>query len=274
MLCPSSLPASSTPAKSTRAGPSISSGTATIPRSSPRSRIPTLNSVLRPWWGKLWAGMQYVLARRGPLSLSLNQAGGFFRTRADLVRPNMQLYVQAISTVTAETGTRPLLNPDPFEAFNLGLSNCRPTSRGSIMIRSSDPAAHPRIVANAFGTSHDVEEMLDAVKFLRRLAAAPSLAAIIEAELKLGPVCQSDDELIADFRQRSGTVYHPVGTCRMGPQAATAVVDPRLRVHGIAGLRVVDCSIMPHIIAGNTNAAAMMIGAKGAAMILEDALRP
>ena len=235
-----------------------------------RSRIPTLNSTLRPWWGKLIAGMQYVLARRGPLSLSLNQAGGFFRTRPDLPRPNMQLYLQAISTLTAQTGTRPLLNPDPFDAFNLGLSSCRPTSRGSILIKSADPTAHPRIVANGFSTEHDVAEMLDAVKFLRKLAATPSLSAVIEAELAPGPACQSDDELIADFRQRSGTVYHPVGTCRMGPDASDAVVDSQLRVHGMSGLRVIDASIMPNIVAGNTNAAALMIGAKGAALVLED----
>ncbi len=236
-----------------------------------KSRVPTLNGVLRPWWGKLIAGMQYVLARSGPLSLSLNQAGGFFRTRPDLAQPNMQLYFQAISTLTANKGTRPLLNPDPFEAFNLGLSSCRPTSRGSIMIKSADPTDHPRIVANGYSTEADVAEMLDAVKFLRKLAATPSLAAVIEAELAPGPECRTDDELIADFRKRSGTVYHPVGTCRMGPDAASAVVDPRLRVHGIGGLRVVDASIMPNIVAGNTNAAALMIGAQGATMILEDA---
>ena len=236
-----------------------------------RSKIPTLNSVLRPWWGKLWAGMQYVFARRGPLSLSLNQAGGFFRTSPDLVRPNMQLYFQAISTLTAQKGSRPLLNPDPFEAFSLGLSSCRPTSRGSIMIRSADPTVQPAINANAFATGHDIEEMLAAVKFLRKLADTPSLSAVIAEELAPGPACQSDDDLIADIRARSGTVYHPVGTCRMGPDASSAVVDARLCVHAVGGLRVVDCSIMPNIISGNTNAAAIMIGAKGAQMILEDA---
>jgi choline dehydrogenase len=235
-----------------------------------RSRIPTLNSTLRPWWGKLWAGMQYVFARKGPLSLSMNQAGGFFRTSPDLPRPNMQLYVQAISTLTADKGTRPLLNPDPFDAFNLGLSNCRPTSRGSIAIKSADPAVAPRIQPNAFGTKHDVDEMLSAVKFLRTLAATPALAAVIEEELMPGPVCSTDEDLVADFRRRSGTVYHPVGTCRMGPDASGAVVDPRLRVYGVSGLRVIDASIMPSIVAGNTNAAALMIGAKGAALVLED----
>ena len=236
-----------------------------------RSRIPTLNGALRPWWGKFRAGVHYAVLRRGPLSLSLNQAGGFFRTSPDLARPNMQLYLQAITTVTARTGARPLLNPDPFEAFSLGLSNCRPTSRGNIAIRSKDPAQAPRIVANAYATQSDRDEMLAAVKFLRKLASTPSLSSVIDEELLPGPTCQDDAALLADIAARSGTVFHPVGTCRMGPEAASAVVDARLRVHGITGLRVIDASIMPNIIAGNTNAAAMMIGAKGAEMVLQDA---
>ena len=235
-----------------------------------RSRVSTLNGALRPWWGKLSAGAQYLAFGRGPLSLSLNQCGGFFRTAPELPRPNMQLYLQAISTLTAAKGSRPLLNPDPFEAFSLGLSNCRPTSRGSIAIRSHDPLDAPKIIANAYATEHDRMEMLAAVKFLRKLAAMPSLAAVIAEELRPGSGCQSDDDLLADIAARSGTVYHPVGTCRMGPDAATAVVDPRLRVHGIDGLRMIDASIMPNIVSGNTNAAAIMIGAKGAEMVLED----
>ena len=237
-----------------------------------RSKLPTINGQLHPWWGKLREGVRYLLLRRGPLSLSLNQAGGFFRSSPDLARPNMQLYFQAISTITAKKGSRPLLNPDPFEAFSLGLSNCRPASRGSIMIGSRDPGQQPKITANAFGAEHDRAEMLAGVKFLRKLAAMPSLAAVIEEELAPGPACVSDADLQADIAKRSGTVYHPVGTCRMGPGAAEAVVDARLRVHGIGGLRVIDASIMPNIVSGNTNAAAIMIGAKGADMALEDAV--
>ena len=235
-----------------------------------RSKIPTLNGALRPWWGKLRAGAQYLLLGRGPLSLSLNQAGGFFRTSPDLIRPNMQLYLQTISTLTAGKGSRPLLNPDPFEAFSLGLSNCRPTSRGNIMICSADPTVAPKIVPNAYSTEKDRVEMLAAVKFLRKLADTPSMSSVIAEELRPGPACQSDAELMADIAQRSGTVFHPIGTCRMGPDMGSAVVDARLRVHGIDGLRVIDCSIMPNIISGNTNAAAIMIGAKGADMVLQD----
>jgi len=237
-----------------------------------RVNQPTLNERLSPWWGKLIAGAQYLLTRSGPLSLSINHGGGFFRTDPSLDRPNMQLYYQAMSTTSGEVTTeRPLTNPDPFPGVGLGLSTCRPTARGHLAIRSADPHEAPSIHANAFGTDHDVEEMLAAVKFLRVLASQPGLAAVIEEELLPGPAVVTDEALIADFRARSGTVYHPSCTCRMGPDAADTVVDARLRVHGMEGLRVVDASAFPNLIAGNTNAPTMMLARKGAGLILEDA---
>ncbi|RWO61841.1 GMC family oxidoreductase N-terminal domain-containing protein [Mesorhizobium sp.] len=235
-----------------------------------RGRLPTLNQILRPWWGKLMVGMQYMLMRSGPLSLSMNNAGGFFRTDPATARPNMQLYFQAFSTVIPKSGERPILTPDPWPGFSIGLSNCRPSSRGEIMIRSANPRDYPKIVANAFSTEADVAEMLAAVKFIRKIAAMPAMAEIIEEEVLPGLSITSDADIIQDFRKRSGTVYHPVSTCRMGPDATAAVVDPRLRVHGLAGLRVIDASIFPDNITGNTNAAAIMTGWKGAELVLED----
>lgn len=236
-----------------------------------RMTVPTYNDELRPWWGKLVAGMKYVLAGAGPLAKSINHAGGFFRTSPDLPRPNMQLYMQAFSTLIPREGERPLLTPDPFPGMSLGLSNCRPTSKGHIRLRSADPFEHPVITANAFSTDHDVQEMLLAVKYLRHLAAQPALARLIAEELRPGPEVVTDEAIIADFRARSGTVYHPSCTCRMGPDPATSVVDARLRVHGVAGLRVVDASSFPNLIAGNTNAPSMLMGWKGAEYILQDA---
>ncbi|MDR6632123.1 choline dehydrogenase [Phyllobacterium sp. 1468] len=235
-----------------------------------RANVPSLNQVLRPWWGKALAGMEYLLLRSGPLSISMNQGGGFFRSDPSRRRANMQLYFQAFSTLVPKNGERPILTPDPWPGFSIGLSNGRPTSTGSIHIRSSDPMEQPRIVPNAFSTDHDVAEMLDAVKFLRKIAATPTMSKLIVEELLPGPACQRDEELITDFRRRSGTVYHPVSTCRMGPDATQSVVDPRLRVHGVERLRIIDCSVFPNIISGNTNAAAMMVGAKGADLVLED----
>jgi len=235
-----------------------------------KARVPTLNQVLRPWWGKLLVGMQYLALRTGPLSMSMNQGGGFFRSDPSRARPNMQLYFQVFSTVLPKAGERPILSPDPFPGFSIGLSNCRPSSRGEILIRSADPTVHPRITVNAYSTEGDVSEMLDAVKFLRRIAAQAPMSDIIAEEVLPGPSITSDADLIQDFRRRSGTVYHPVSTCRMGPDATTSVVDPRLRVHGISGLRVIDASIFPDNITGNTNAAAIMTGWKGAELVLED----
>jgi choline dehydrogenase len=182
----------------------------------------------------------------------------------------MQLYMQAFSTLIPKVGERPLLTPDPFSGFSLGLSNCRPSSRGFIEIASNDPLHHPRIVANAYSTDEDVSEMLDAVKFLRKIAAAEPLAGLIAEELRPGATCVSDEELIFDIRQRSGTVYHPSCACRMGKDPKTSVVDPHLRVHGTQHLRVCDASIFPSLIAGNTNAPSMMVGWRGAEIILND----
>lgn len=235
-----------------------------------RSREPTLNQLLRPWWGKAWTGLRYVLMRSGPLSLSMNNAGGFFRTDASRNRPNMQLYFQAFSTVIPKAGERPILSPDPWPGFSIGLSNCRPTSRGEILIRTADARDHPKIVANALSTPDDVAEMLAAVKFLRRIAAQPAMAEVIAEEILPGASVASDEALIQDFRSRSGTVYHPVSTCRMGPDSARSVVDPRLRAHGVSGLRVIDASVFPSNISGNTNAPCIMTGWKGAEMVLED----
>jgi choline dehydrogenase len=233
-----------------------------------RMTVPTFNDILRPWWGKLLVGMQWMFLGRGPLSKSINQGGGFFRTRADLDRPNMQLYMQAFSTLLPKAGERPILSPDPFSGMSLGLSNCRPTSRGEITLKSADPFMHPRIVANAYSTHTDVEEMLAAVKFIRRIAAQEPLKSLIAEELRPGPQVQSDDELIADFRSRSGTVYHPSCTCRMGPDPASSVVSPELKVHGAEGLRVCDASVFPTLPGGNTNAPAILVGWLGAERIL------
>ena len=232
-----------------------------------RMNVPTFNDVLRPWWGKLAVGMRWVLTGRGPLAKSINHAGGFFRTDPSLTRPNMQLYMQAFSTLLPRGGERPILTPDPFSGLSIGLSNCRPTSRGSISLKTVDPFDHPRIIANAYSTNHDVAEMLDAVKMVRRIAATEPMQSLIAEELRPGPQVQSDADLIADFRARSATVYHPSCTARMGPDAATSVIDPALRVHGVQNLRVCDAAAFPTLPGGNTNAPAMMLGWRGADII-------
>lgn len=236
-----------------------------------RANVPTLNTQLYPWYGKLLQGLRYVLTRQGPLSLSVNQAGGFIRSRPDLRNPNMQLFFSPLSYTKAPPGVRPLMNPDPFPGFLLAAQPCRPTSRGHLEIRSSDPAEPVAIHPNYLATEFDRQEILEASKLVRKLAAAPSLSDLIEAEIEPGAQVQSDDDLMADCRARAGTVFHPVSTCRMGPDPARDVVDARLRVHGIDRLRVADTSIFPTLTSGNTNSPAIMIGEKAADMILEDA---
>jgi choline dehydrogenase len=214
--------------------------------------------------------LRYVLFRDGPLSLSLNQGGGFVRSHAGLPRPNIQLYFSPLTYERAPIGKRPLMNPDPFPGFIVSASPCRPTSTGQIEIRSGDWRDPPSIQPNCLSTVHDVAELLAGARLLRRLAATPSLGAVIAAELKPGAGVETDEALVADIRQRSYSVFHPVGTCRMGPDPAACVVDARLRVHGLDGLRVIDASIFPTLTSGNTNAPAMMVGEKGADLILEE----
>ena len=235
-----------------------------------RAKVPTLNDQLYPWWGKLWHGLRYVLTQRGPLSLGVNQAGGFVRSRADLTHPNLQLFFSPVSYTKAPPGQRPLMNPDPFPGFLLSAQPTRPTSLGHLEITSRDPFQAPAIHPNYLATDHDLQEMVEGARFLRRLAQTPALAQVIEAEVAPGPDCQSDADIVADIRARAGTVFHPVSTCRMGPDARGDVVDSRLRVYGTERLRVIDASIFPSLISGNTNAPAIMVGEKGADLILQD----
>jgi choline dehydrogenase len=233
-----------------------------------RSRVPTLNQELGSVAARLWAGASFLLRGRGPLALSMNQGGGFVRTRPERDRANVQLYFQAISTHEAKSGTRPLTGPDPFPGFSIGLSNCVTTSRGSISLASADPFAQPAIRPNSLATAQDRQDVLDGLHLLRRIAAQPAMAEVIVEELAPGPLVVGDDAMLADFRARCGTVYHPSCTCRMGPDADSAVVDAQLRVHGLEGLRVVDASIFPQLISGNTNAPVMMVASRAADLIL------
>lgn len=235
-----------------------------------KSRLPTLNDQLHAWRGKLWHGLRYLLTRRGPLSLGLNQAGGFVRTRPGLSRPNMQLFFSPVSYTKAPPRTRPLMNPDPFSGFMMAAQPTRPVSRGHIEIKSADPFTAPAIHPNYLSAESDVREMVEGFRYIRKLADAPALADIIECEVQPGLGVQSDDEVIAGIRAGASTVFHPVSTCCMGPDPKTDVVDARLRVHGVANLRVVDASIFPTLTSGNTNAPAIMVGEKGADMIMAD----
>ena len=236
-----------------------------------KTNTPTLNNQLNPLLGKIRAGFRYVLDRSGPLSLSVNQSGGFVRSDASKQYPDLQLYFSPVSYTQTPLSERKLLNPDPFSAFLLSHNPCRLTSRGHIALASADPATHPLIHPNYLATQSDIDDVLAGNRLLRQLAHTRPLADIITEEIFPGTEIEGDEALLADFRARADTVYHPTSTCMMGPAPATSVVDARLRVHGVQGLRVVDASVFPNITSGNTNAPTVMVAEKGADMILEDA---
>ncbi|MBL8830890.1 MAG: GMC family oxidoreductase N-terminal domain-containing protein [Rhodospirillales bacterium] len=233
-----------------------------------RAHVPTLNQTFGSWTGKIAAALRYLFDRGGPMALSVNQGGGFVRSRDGLDRPNMQLYFSPLSYTRTPPGKRPLMRPDPFPGFLLSAQPCRPTSRGHIEIASTDPGAPPSIFPNSLSTEHDRQEMVEGARLLRRLADTPAFRAVIDAEMLPGRDVRSDEEHLADIRRRGSTVFHPVGTCRMGPDPRADVVDDSLRVKGIVGLRVIDASIFPTVTSGNTNAPTIMVAEKGADLVL------
>lgn len=235
-----------------------------------RSNRPTLNSLLRPWWSQMLLGARYLLTRGGPLALSVNQAGGFVRSDAGRARANMQLYFSPLTFDTAPAGTRPVTRVDPYPAFRLGISPCRPRSRGWLSIRTANPTDAPEIRPGYLSVEEDVEEMLSGVRLIRRLATMPGLAGVIAEEMQPGPLVADDDQLREDIHARAWSVFHPCGTCSMGPDPRTAVVDLRLRVHGLQGLRVVDASVFPTVTSGNINGPVIMTAERASDMILAD----
>jgi choline dehydrogenase len=224
----------------------------------------TFNDDMSTLAGKIGVGLRYLLFRRGPLTVSAGYAGAFFRTRPELTRPDAQLYFINFSTDKMGTGLH------PFSAFTVSMSPLIPESRGFVRIRSRDPREAPAIQYNFMSTENDRRTVVNGLKMVDRVVNGQAMKPYVLSAHSPNPRPQTDEEWLAHARQVGGTVYHPSSTCRMG-QDATAVVDERLRVRGIAGLRVVDASIMPNVVAGNSNAAVIMIAEKAADLILEDA---
>ena len=224
----------------------------------------TLNDEVRSLFGKGKIGLEFMMRRRGPMTMAASLAVGFMKTRPELETPDIQFHIQPWSADSPGEGVH------PFSAFTMSVCQLRPESRGTIRLRSADPAEYPVIQPNYLATTTDCETIVAGIKIARKIAAQDPLRGSIKEEFRPGPAVQSDAELLDWARKTSTTIYHPTGTCAMG-QGPQAVVDARLRVHGIRGLRVADCSIMPEIVSGNTNAPAIMIGEKVSDMIREDA---
>ncbi|EAQ26791.1 GMC family oxidoreductase [Roseovarius sp. 217] len=234
----------------------------------------TLNNDLAPFMGKVRAALRFALTRRGPLALSVNQCGGFFRSTPGQNRPDQQLYFNPVTYTTTPAGTRSVVRPDPFPGFIICFQPARPTSRGRIDISGPDPEAPPLIRPNSLATQEDCAQVIAGGRLCQRLMSTKALVGLVESAMYEDLRTMDDAALLADFRKRSGTVFHPVGTCRMGWDASHSVVDPRLRVHGVTGLRVVDASVFPNVTSGNTNAPTMMLAWRAADLILEDARAP
>ena len=234
-----------------------------------RANVPTLNDDFRSVIGKLKMAAQYALSRRGPLSMSVNQAGGFFKGADTETLPNIQLYFNPMS-YQIPSNPKHNLTPEPYSGFLLAFNSCRPTSRGCIELASNNESDSALMRPNFLSTQKDIDEAIQGSRLVRSLMQANSLKAITEEEVIPGFDVSSDEQMLEYFRQNAGSVYHLCGSCAMGSDAQASVVDSRLRVHGLKGLRIVDASIFPNITSGNINAPVMMVAEKGAAMILED----
>jgi len=223
----------------------------------------TLNDELNTWWKKALIGMQYALFRTGPLTLSASQVYIFTNTSLDGSRPNIQFHMQPLSADKPGDGVH------PFSAFTMSICNLRPQSRGEVTIKSKNPEDLPKIIPNYLSTKSDQKIAIDSIKVARKIANANPLKQHILDEFVPGGSLVSDEDLLEAAKNNSQSIYHPVGTCKMGNDE-NSVVDDQLKVYGVSGLRVVDASIMPELVSGNTNAPTMMIAEKAAEMILSD----
>jgi choline dehydrogenase-like flavoprotein len=228
--------------------------------------VRTLNEQYGSLLRKGAMALEYALFRRGPLTMAPSQLGAFTRSSPDYATPNVQFHVQPLSLDKFGEA------PHTFPAFTASVCNLRPTSRGSVGIRQADPFEKPSIRPNYLSTEEDQRVAVDSLRLVRNIVSQPALQRFHPEEYRPGGDLVSDDELLDGARAIGTTIFHPVGTAKMGRASdPMAVTDARLRVHGIQGLRVVDASVMPTITSGNTNSPTIMIAEKGAAMILEDA---
>ena len=230
---------------------------------------PTLNNVLGSWPHLIIAGVNYIMRRKGPLSLGVNQLGGLVRATPDASRLDTQLYINPITYSVTDDDTRRLTKPDRAPGFALSFNSCRPYSAGSVYIKSADAAMPPAIHGNYLDDQRDIKDVLRMARFIGRMQNSPSVQKLLAAPPETNLLALSDNEIIDDFRARSGTVFHPCGTCRMGPDRRHSVVDPQLRVHGVGKLRVADAAIFPNITSANTNAPTIAVAHKAADLILQ-----
>lgn len=230
---------------------------------------PTLNDEVRSLFNQARIALKYAMFRSGPMTMAASLATGFFKSRPDLDTPDIQFHVQPWSADSPGEGVH------PFSAFTMSVCQLRPESRGEIRLDGPNPTRYPKLIPNYLSTETDCQTIVKGVNIARKIGRSAPLISKISEEFRPSAALDMDDyDGTLDWaRSNSSSIYHPTGTCKMGA-GVDAVVDAKLRVHGIKGLRVADCSIMPEIVSGNTNAPAIMIGENCAKMILADTLQP
>ncbi|MBS0318147.1 MAG: GMC family oxidoreductase N-terminal domain-containing protein, partial [Proteobacteria bacterium] len=224
----------------------------------------TTNDALNSWLGQARLGLQWLVARSGPLAVGINQGGCFMRALPEAATPDIQFHVATLSADMAGGKVH------PFSGFTMSVCQLRPESRGHIRIRSADPFEPPEMQPNYLATELDRRTAVAGAQAARAIAAAPAMRGLIKREVKPGSEAGDDEALLEFCRDNGATIFHPTGTCRMGGDPM-AVVDARLRVHGVGSLRVIDGSVMPTLVSGNTNAPIVAIAEKAVDMIREDA---
>jgi choline dehydrogenase len=223
----------------------------------------TTNDDLKTVWGRAKIGLRWIFRKAGPVAAGIQLGGMFARARPEATRPDVQFHFGTISADMAAG------KPHDFSGFTISVCQLRPTSRGEVQLRSRDPQTSPAIRLNFFATDEDRQTMVAGIRLARRIVQSRALSPYVASEYRPGPEMQTEEDMLAFVREYGTTIFHPAGTCRMGADAES-VVDPRLRVRGVSGLRVADASIMPLLLSGNTNAGSIVIGEKAADMMLED----
>ena len=235
-----------------------------------RSKVPTLNKSLGTVSGRIKSILEYLIFRSGPLSLSINQGGGFIRWKNREDYPNLQVYFNPLTYSVSHANKRPLLKTDKFDGFIIGFQPCRPNSRGNIRLLSKEINDDPLIDPGYLSNEKDLYDLECAYDFVRKISQTHSMDNIIDHPIGIDLIKSSTKEMISHFRQNATSVYHPCGTCKIGPDKDTGVVSDRLKVHGLQNLWIVDASVFPNITSGNINAPVMMTAYIGSNLISED----
>ncbi len=230
----------------------------------------TLNKDLGTWVGRIKSVLKYLYNRSGPLSLSLNQGGGYVNWNSLDPHPNIQLYFNPLTYSVSYKNRRPLLNTDKFNGFIIGFNSCRPKSLGEVKLKPFKDGYLPSINPNYLSDERDIHDLYATFDFIRKFSANKNISNIIKSPVNIDPLIATDYELLDHFKSNATTIYHPCGTCRMSKDIGTGVVSDKLKVHGLDNLWIVDASIMPNITSGNINAPVMMLSHLSSKIILEE----